>query len=226
MTVSIKVDIDAPMYLRDPQETKLGRNIIRYSIDMIDELGLESFTFKKLAEQIGCTEASVYRYFENKHALLVYLVSWYWEWLRHRLNYNTMNISEAGKKLRIVIKTIIDTIQMALPPDYIDREALHRIVITEGSKAYHSKAVDEENQKGHFETYKRLCQEIADIIKEVNPTFPYPQALSSNLLEMANHYTYFAQHIPALTDITLIAGNLEPLEALLNYFAFKLLGNS
>ena len=103
---------------------------------------------------------------------------------------------------------------------------LHRIVIAEGSKACHNKEVDEQNKEGFFWSYKSLSQKIAEIILENNPSFPYPRALASNLLEMANHYTYFAQHIPALTDITLIAGNLEPLEALLNYFAFKLLGNS
>ena len=50
------------------------------------EIGFESFTFKKLAAKIESTEASVYRYFENKHKLLIYLVSWYWNWVEYRLD--------------------------------------------------------------------------------------------------------------------------------------------
>ena len=57
------------LFLRDPQETELGRNIIRLSIKMMDEIGFEEFTFKKLAVKIKSTEASVYRYFDNKHKL-------------------------------------------------------------------------------------------------------------------------------------------------------------
>lgn len=40
---------------------------------MIYKTGYEAFTFKKLAEDIGTTEAGIYRYFENKYKLLVYL---------------------------------------------------------------------------------------------------------------------------------------------------------
>jgi hypothetical protein len=36
------------LYLRDPQHTPLGQNIVRVSIEMIDRLGFEQFTFKKL----------------------------------------------------------------------------------------------------------------------------------------------------------------------------------
>ena len=57
-------------FLRDPLHTELGTKIVSQSILMIDQLGFEQFTFKKLAHAIGSTEASVYRYFDNKHRLL------------------------------------------------------------------------------------------------------------------------------------------------------------
>ena len=38
---------------------------------------VEEFTFRKLAQKINTTEASVYRYFENKHRLLIYILAWY-----------------------------------------------------------------------------------------------------------------------------------------------------
>jgi len=85
------------LYLRDPQNINLGKRIIQYSIILIDEIGFEAFNFKKLAKRIKSTEASVYRYFENKHKLLVYLLCWYWEWMKFRIDFNTMNILEANQ---------------------------------------------------------------------------------------------------------------------------------
>ena len=77
----MQVNIHNGLYLRDPKETTLGQSILKHSIILIDELGFEHFTFKKLAAKINSTEASIYRYFENKHLLLVYLSNWYWEYM-------------------------------------------------------------------------------------------------------------------------------------------------
>ena len=83
MSIEIKISPNEGLYLKEPQDSKLGINIIKYSILMIDEYGFESFTFKKLAKEINSTEASIYRYFENKHLLLLFLVNWYWEWVSY-----------------------------------------------------------------------------------------------------------------------------------------------
>lgn len=225
MSVSVQIGVSDSLYLRDPQETKLGRNIILNSIQLIDEVGLEAFTFKKLAVKMGSTEASIYRYFENKHLLLLYLLSWYWEWLNFRIDFNSMNVSDPREKLKIVIRTIADTIRLSIPPDYIDRDVLHRIVVAEGTKAYHIKSVDEENSRGLFYTYKNLARKIAEIIESINPSFNYPNTLASNLLEMGNNQLYFAQHLPALTDIKVGDGDMEDLIKMMEVFAFKLIDN-
>ena len=86
------------LFLRDPQDTDLGRKIVQESIKMIDELGFEGFTFKKLATRIDSTEASIYRYFENKHRLLVYMIAWYWNWLEYKIDFGTQNITDPTKK--------------------------------------------------------------------------------------------------------------------------------
>lgn len=223
MSASVKIRVNQRLFLRDPQESKLGKKMIEQGIELIDEIGIEKFTFKKLATKMDSTEASIYRYFENKHFFLVYLVSWYWEWVNFRIEFNSMNIEDPKRKLKITIKTIVDTIRLATPVEYIDRDLLHRIVVKEGSKAYHINQVAEENKMGFFSAYKSLSQKIASIIKAVNPTFPYPQTLASNLLEMANNHTYFAEHLPSLTDIKLKKGKMEPLEDMLEYFVFKLI---
>lgn len=222
MAASVQIDVNEKLFLRDPQSTDLGKKIIRDGIALINEIGLESFTFKKLAAQIQSTEASIYRYFSNKHMLLVYLVCYYWEWVRFRIDFNTMNVEDPKRKLKIVIKTIVDTIRLATPADYIDRDALHRLVIFEGAKAYHVKEIEEDNKEAFFLTLRRLNARIAGIIQAINPAFPFPKAAASDLLEMANHHHYYATHIPDLTDIQLCDDNMDELEKLMEYFVFRL----
>jgi AcrR family transcriptional regulator len=147
MAITIQMKLNENLYLRDPQHTSLGKRIIQYSIVLIDEIGFESFTFKKLAERIGSTEASVYRYFENKHLLLVYLLCWYWEWMKFRIDYHTMNIEDPRRKLEIAISSIVDTSRRNTSIEFVDEDVLHRIVVAEATKAYHTKEVDQENKK-------------------------------------------------------------------------------
>ena len=225
MAFAIQFKLNDQLFLRDPQDTKLGRRIIQYSIVLIDEIGFEDFTFKKLAVKIQSTEASVYRYFENKHKLLVYLLSWYLEWMKFRIDYNTINIEEPEKRLKIVISAIVDTAKRNASIDFVDEDILHRIVVAEGTKTYHTKLVDQENKKGFWLTLKSLNKKIADIILEIQPDYPYPRALASTLLEMANNHIYFAEHLPAMTDIKLKDGDFNPVVDLLENFAFGVLNN-
>ena len=142
------------LYLREPQDSKLGRNIIQSSVLLIDEFGFESFTFKKLADRINSTEASIYRYFENKHLLLLFLVNWYWEWVHYLIHFNTMNVEDPRKKLKIIIHSFVSASKDNPSVDYVNESKLHNIVISEGGKAYHTKDVDDENSKGFFLSYK------------------------------------------------------------------------
>lgn len=223
MAVTIQMKLNEKLYLRDPQQTKLGRRIIQYAIVLIDEIGFEDFTFKKLAERISSTEASVYRYFENKHLLLVYLLCWYWEWMKFHIDYNTMNITDPKRKLKIAISAIVDTSRRNTSIEFVDEDVLHRIVVAESTKGYHTKQVDQENKHGFFLTYKSLNKKIADIIQEINPDYAYPRALASTLLEMGNNHIYFALHLPSMTDVTVKEGDLSQVETLLKDFAFGLL---
>jgi len=91
-TVTIK--INEKIFLKDPESSDLGKRIVENSILMISEMGFECFTFKKLGIKIGSNESSIYRYFENKHKLLLYLTSWYWGWLEYQLVFATNGISD------------------------------------------------------------------------------------------------------------------------------------
>ena len=223
MPIAIQISLNDKLFLRDPQETTLGKKIIQQSILLIDEIGFESFNFKKLAIAMCSTEASVYRYFENKHFLLIYLVSWYWEWVSYLIDIHVMNIDDPKRRLKIIIETLVYASKDNPSIDYVNESVLHRLIIAEGTKAYHTKEVDKENMDGFFINYKKLCDKVADVISEVNPKFPYPHTLASNLFEMANNHIYFAQHLPRLTDVTVKDNNFDEVEEMLEYFAFTLL---
>ncbi len=223
MAIGIKISLNEKLYLKDPQETSLGKKIIRHGILLIDEVGFEAFNFKKLAQKMESTEASVYRYFENKHMLLLYLVSWYWEWVSYLIDLNTMNIEDPERRLKIIIKTLVSASQENPAIGYVNESVLHRIIISEGSKAYHTKEVDKENREGFFLNYKRLSEKVANVILEINSKFPYPHALASNLFEMANNHIYFAEHLPRLTDVQVKDNDFSEVEKMLEYFACHLL---
>ena len=198
---TLKLQMNKNLFLRDPQETDLGRNIIQKSITMIDELGFEKFTFKKLAVQIDSTEASIYRYFENKHRLLVYLIAWYWSWLDYQIDFNINNIEDPKRKLAIAIGIIGDKKMRDDSFPDIDEEALNHIVISESDKTYLTKQVDVDNSEGLFKGFKSLCAKIAAFILEINPTFKYPNALVSTILQAAHQQLFYAEHLPALTEL-------------------------
>ncbi len=223
MAVGIQISLNEKLYLKDPQETTLGKNIIKDSILLIEEIGFEAFTFKKLALKMSSTEASVYRYFENKHMLLLYLVCWYWEWVSFLIDMNTRNIMDPKERLKIIIHTLIFASKENPSIEYVNESVLHRLIISEGSKAYHIKSVDQENKEGFFKDYKALTAKVAGVISEINPDFPYPRALASNLFEMANNHIYFAQHLPRLTDVTVENEDFAEVEDMLEHFAFKIL---
>ncbi|MEM9887535.1 MAG: TetR/AcrR family transcriptional regulator [Bacteroidota bacterium] len=221
--IKIMLNVSEQLFLRDPQQTKLGKRIVRNGIILIDEIGFECFTFKKLASKIKSTEASIYRYFENKHFFFVYLVNWYWEWTSFRISFNTMNINNPKDKLRQIIHTIVDTSQKRASIDFVDTDILHRIVVTEGTKAYHGKDVDAENKMGFFLSYKALCKKIANIILEIREDYSYPKALASTLIETANNNIYFAEHLPRLTDIKFAKNFHTEIEKMLENIIFNAL---
>lgn len=224
MAISIQMELNERLYLRDPQQTKLGKKIIQSSILLIDEIGFEKFTFKKLAVLIQSTEASIYRYFENKHKLLVYLVSWYWEWVKFQIDFNTMNVADPKEQLSKILSVLVESSKENPIIEHIDEQVLHRIVIAEASKAYHTKEVDADNKEGFFLNYQSLTAKIGAVIKEINPAFPYPSALASNLVEMANNHIYFAEHLPKLTDVRIGENrDLSEIQQLLEFFAFSLI---
>ncbi|MEP1034912.1 TetR/AcrR family transcriptional regulator [Ekhidna sp.] len=193
--------MNSVLYLRDPQTSDLGQKIVQESIILINKIGFESFTFKKLSIQISSTEASIYRYFENKHRLLVYLISWYWNYVEYRITFETHNIFDPVEKLKIAIRLITRKLENDENFPGISESELQQIVINESDKTYLTKDVDKINKEGVYKGYKSLCETFASYMTEINPEFKFPRSLSSTCLEAAHQQVFFAQHLPRLTDI-------------------------
>ncbi|MFM8241324.1 MAG: TetR/AcrR family transcriptional regulator, partial [Crocinitomicaceae bacterium] len=103
LLAKVALTINDTLYMKDPNSSSLGIRIIKEGISLLDEVGFEQFTFKKLALRIETTEASVYRYFESKHQFLLYLINWYWGMIEYRLAFETANISDSKVKLKKAI---------------------------------------------------------------------------------------------------------------------------
>ena len=200
MELSLKIKMNKKLFLRNPEETELGREIIQNSIVLIHKSGFEYFTFKKLAEKIGTTEAGIYRYFENKHRLLVYIVSWYWSWLQYKAMVHTINITSPEIKLKKIIQILATQVKDDLQTKHVNEKLLHEIVRMEGAKAFHTRHVTDDNKQRLFKPYKDLCASIATVILECNPEYKYPRSLASTIIEMAHYQNFFMRNLPSLTD--------------------------
>jgi len=200
MHLDFNIKLNSQLYLRDPESTDLGKEIIASSIKLIYNLGYEQFTFKKLAAEITCTEATIYRYFENKHKLLIYLIDCYWAFMEFQIVFKTNNVVSPKEKINTIIDLLVWEDNSELHFSKLDQKALYYIAIAESNKTYLSKGVDENNKDALYQPYKDLCKRIADIFMEYKPGFTYPKSLASSLVEMSHLQYYFMQHLPRLCD--------------------------
>ena len=197
---NIKININEKIYLKDPESSGLGKRIIENSILLIDEIGFDVFTFKKLGLKIGSNESSIYRYFESKHMLLLYLTSWYWTWLEYQLVFSTNSIENKKDKLDKAITVLCQTTIIDSAFSHIDEVILKRIVINEYSKSYLTKEVDSENKEGYFSVYKRLVNRLNDIIVTIDSDYKYPLTLASTVVDGAMHQHFLKDHFRSITE--------------------------
>lgn len=201
MELDIRVKMNDKLFLRNPEETLLGRKIVKNGLLLINKIGFEDFTFKKLSIDVGTTEASIYRYFENKHKFLVYLITWYWGYIEYKILFNLNNITNAEHKIKSIIKILVEEpTNKGLSSDFILEKDAYQLVMWEGSKAYLTRNVNKDNQDRLFKPYKDLCERISKIIKEYNPKYKYPHSLASTLIETSHSQKFFMENLPALTD--------------------------
>jgi hypothetical protein len=200
MQLNVRFKMNDKLYLKNPEDSAVGRQIVSEGLKMINKLGFEVFTFKKLATEIHTTEATIYRYFENKHRLLVYLMTWYWSYLEYKVVFSINNLSSAEIKLKTIIKLLVVEPAHTQEDQFISEWEAYQLMKWEGSKAYLTRNVTKDNKNRLFKPYKDLCSRISSIIKEYNPKYKFPNFLASTVLEMSHSQKFFMENLPALTD--------------------------
>ena len=197
---NIIISVNDKLYVKNPETSDLGKKIIEQSILLIDEIGFENFTFKKLGEKISSNESSIYRYFESKHKLLLYLSSWYWGWIEYKLAFATTNVSNPMERLKKGITIVTEKVEDDSTTLHINEAILNKIIIQEFTKTLLTKEVDEENKEGFFLVYKRVINRIIEMINEVNPNYAYAKSLASSIVEGALHQHFLKDHLKTITN--------------------------
>jgi AcrR family transcriptional regulator len=205
----LQIPVQEALFLKDPTSSTVGKSILEHGLILLSEIGLEDFTFKKLAAKISSTESTIYRYFENKHQFLSYLFNFYWAWMDVNIVFATTNIDDPKERLRRIIGLITKKVSNDVRTPFIDEALLQDVIALESSKTFLSKKVDEENKAGYFLQYKKLVDRISAVIIEINPSYPYPNALVTTTLESSFHQRYFGNHLPRLTNEMHIETRLE-----------------
>lgn len=198
----LKVEVNEKLYLKDPFSSELGTAIVKVGASLILKLGMEHFTFKKLAQEIGGTEPAIYRYFENKHKFLLYLTAWHWAWMEHNLVFGTANLVDPKERLAIAIKLLVEG-PIVTENDYLNPRDIRNIVINESLKGYLTKSVDLEHESGIFTQLYTFGERIANIISEINPEYKYPKTLASTVLESSILQSFNTKHLPGMTESSL-----------------------
>ncbi|UKM63551.1 TetR/AcrR family transcriptional regulator [Flavobacteriaceae bacterium GSB9] len=196
---NLKISVPEKIYVKDPESSDLGKRIVEHGILLIDQLGFDSFTFKKLGAAIGSNESSIYRYFESKHKLLLYLSSWYWAWIEYQLVFETYSL-KPEEKLEKAIDVVTRSVKEDSNYSHINEVLLNRIIVNENSKSFLTKEVDQENKDGYFVVYKRLVHRISEMILENNPNYKFPLSMASTILEGSLHQHFLKDHFVSITD--------------------------
>jgi len=200
--------LNPKLFKKDPSSSELGNRISKEGLLLFAEVGFDGFTFKKLAERLNTTESSIYRYFDNKHRFLIYLIAHHWLWLEHQIYYHihayTAPVDQLHKALEILCHPEI----LSWPFDHLDRIALQKVLIDASLRAYYSDEVDSENRDGLFSDYKRLNQRLTTLLIQCAPDYPHPKALISTLFETIHSQQFYATHLPSLTDLDFSKGQV------------------
>ncbi|HEY0978299.1 MAG TPA: TetR/AcrR family transcriptional regulator [Flavobacteriales bacterium] len=191
----------AGLALRDTG-SPMGTRILAEGLVLMNEIGLEAFTFKKLAERIGCTEVTVYHYFANKQRLLQYYFQGYWLWLATHCKQEGRALKDPKARLHGDIRALCGLWPADALAAQFDPADLRQLVINEGSKSFMHKNVDSDNKLKLFQPYKDLCAHVASELKVCAPRMRSSHSFATTLVEMAHSLEFAMYHLPALTELS------------------------
>lgn len=218
----INFSIAPCLFAKNPIGSEIGQEILRKSSHLIQRDGIDQFTFKKLAIEMGSTESTIYRYFENKHQLLLYLSSWYWNLLEVKLAFITSNVSSASERLDLALQFLAHPINELSATSFLDENLLHQIVIRDATKSINALGMGAKKNAEYLEAYINLVKRLTDIIHKVNPRYKYPSALAISLIETSHFQTHLQTILPGISDLDMTQRNAA---RFLHQIAFTALEN-
>lgn len=198
---AFKVKVNSGIYLKDPDTSAIGRAMVREGLVMMESIGLDQFTFKKLSEQIGSPESSLYRYFENKVNLLFYLLSAYWSWQEYRVVMSVLNMAPGKKKVHKAIEVILSTPDEQAQLDELPLAVLYRLAERESIRVFVQNNAAHAFPPEFFHSFDRLHGRFVTMLKEINPDYSCSEALISVLLDAIHLQKYFRRAGTTRTDL-------------------------
>lgn len=195
------IEPDPGLALRETSNA-MGTRILTEGLALMNGIGLEAFTFKKLAERMGSTEVTVYHYFANKQRLLQYYFQMYWLWLGTHCRHEGRSLKDPRARLHGDIRAICGIWPGDSRAMHFDPADLRRLVINEGSKSFLHKNVDLDNERKVFKPYKDLIAHIAAEVRACSPRRRHAHTFATTLVEMAHSLEFAMQHLPALTELS------------------------
>jgi ferritin len=117
------------------------------------------------------------------------------------VDFTLQNIQNPKEKLAKIIELFTQSLPESVGKLDYNKFLLNQIVLSESSKVYLIKEVQEINTHQVFKPYKDLCNKISEVILNINPTYKYSRSLSSTLIETAHSQQYFSKNLPRLTDV-------------------------
>jgi AcrR family transcriptional regulator len=216
----VVIKIDEKLFLKNPMTSDIGQEMVRQSVIIIAAEGLEGFNFKKLALALGSTETTIYRYFNNKQQLMMYLASWYWGLLEWRIAFATTNVNVPSAKLDKALLVLSTPMNASAEIGFMNECKLQSIVASESFKAFEMKGLLKKDRIGYFKAYSNLCIRVSELITLNNKNHKFPKAMAATIIETAHYQMFLQNNMPELTDLP--AGETH-LYSLLHQLAFKAL---
>ncbi len=198
----VSLVFDKGLYTKDPMSSAIGQEIIRQSVEMIADKGLDQFTFKKLAQQLPSTESTIYRYFQNKHQLATYLASYHWSQMEWRLAFATANIDQDILRFEKALRELCRWVEDDIESSHINEAKLQRMVITSGFTTFLPLELNKSEKMAYTSSYMHLLKRMSLILQKSHRYCKHPEALATAIIESVHHQMYLQLHTPHLTDVT------------------------
>jgi hypothetical protein len=83
---------------------------------------------------------------------------------------------------------------------YINESILNRIIITEFTKTFLTKQIDNEIKDGFFIVYNRVINRIIAMLNVLVPDYAYAKSFVSDMVEGSLHQHFLSSHLKSITD--------------------------